>query len=108
MLTHDPDTSFARVKHMCQYLHHTLGYALRYVPLSPEAKQKLWVIGDASSATTGEKSQQGFCVTMVSPLHKDWEATCFNGGQADKTSLRSLHVKQNSLLPVKLFNKERT
>ena len=33
MITHDPDTSFIRVKHLCQYLHHTLGCALSYVPL---------------------------------------------------------------------------
>ena len=34
LITHDPDTCFIRVKHICQYLHHTLGYALRYVPNS--------------------------------------------------------------------------
>ena len=27
LITHDPDTCFIRVKHICQYLHHTLGYA---------------------------------------------------------------------------------
>ena len=54
--------SFIGVKHMCQYLHHTLGYALGYVPLSPDAKQKLWVMGDASFAPTGEKNQQGLIV----------------------------------------------
>ena len=50
------------MKHICQYLQHTLGYALRYVPLPPTSKQKLWVLGDASFAPTGEKSQQGIVV----------------------------------------------
>ena len=29
LITHDPDLCFIRVKHICQYLQHTLGYALR-------------------------------------------------------------------------------
>ena len=62
LITHDPDTCFIRVKHICQYLHHTLGYALRYVPIPPQSKHKLWVLGDASFAPTGEKSQQGLIV----------------------------------------------
>ena len=62
LITHDPDTCFIRVKHICQYLHHTLSYALRYVPIPPQSKQKLWVLGDASFAPTGEKSQQGIVV----------------------------------------------
>ena len=41
---------------------HTLSYALRYVPIPPSSKQKLWVFGDASFAPTGEKSQQGIVV----------------------------------------------
>ena len=35
LITHDPDTCVIRVKHICQYLHHTWGYALRYVPIPP-------------------------------------------------------------------------
>ena len=65
LITHDPDTCFIRVKHICQYtlyLHHALTYALRYVPVPPQSKQKLWVLGDASFAPTGEKSQQGIVV----------------------------------------------
>ena len=62
LITHDPDTCFIRVKHICQYLHHTLGYALRYDPTPPRSKPKLWVLGDASFAKTGEKSQQGLIV----------------------------------------------
>ena len=50
------------MKHICQYLQHTLSYALRYVPIPPTSKQKLWVLGDASFAPTGEKSQQGIIV----------------------------------------------
>ena len=50
------------MKHICQYLQHTLSYALRYVPIPPSSKQKLWVLGDASFAPTGEKSQQGIVV----------------------------------------------
>ena len=61
MITHDPDTCFIRVKHICQYLHHTLGYALRYVPIPPQSKHKLWLLGDASFAP-GEKSQHGLIV----------------------------------------------
>ena len=59
LITHDPDTCFILVKHICQYLHYTLGYALRCVPTPPQSKHKLWVLGDASFAPTGEKSQQG-------------------------------------------------
>ena len=62
LITHDPDLCFIRVKHICQYLQHTLSYALRYVPIPPSSKQKLWVLGDASFAPTGEKSQQGIVV----------------------------------------------
>ena len=62
LITHDPDNCFIRVKHICQYLHHTLGYALRYVPIPPQSKRKLWVLGDATFAPTGEKSQQGVVV----------------------------------------------
>ena len=40
LITHDPDTCFIRIKHICQYLHHTLGYALRYVPTPPQSKHK--------------------------------------------------------------------
>ena len=58
----NPDTCFLRVKHICQHLHQTLGYALRYVPIPPQSKHKLWVLGDASFALTGEKSQQGLIV----------------------------------------------
>ena len=59
LITHDPDTCFIRVKYICQYLHR---YALRYVPIPPQSKQKLWVLGDPSFAPTGEKSQQGIVV----------------------------------------------
>ena len=62
LVTRDPDLCFLRVKHICQYLQHTLSYALRYVPIPPTLKQKLWVLGDASFAPTGEKSQQGIVV----------------------------------------------
>ena len=62
LITHDPDACFVRVNHLCQYLHHTLSYPLRYVPIPPPSKQKLWVLGDASFAPTGEKSQQGIVV----------------------------------------------
>ena len=62
LITQDPDLCFIRAKHICQYLQHTLSYALRYVPIPPLSKQKLWVLGDASFAPTGEKSQQGIVV----------------------------------------------
>ena len=62
LITHDPDLCFIRVKHIRQYLQHTLGYALRYVPVPPTSKRKLCVLGDASFAPTGEKSQQGIVV----------------------------------------------
>ena len=35
---------------------------MRYVPVPPTSKPKLWVLGDASFAPTGEKSQQGIVV----------------------------------------------
>ena len=35
---------------------------MRYVPIPPTSKQKLWVLGDACFAPTGEKSQQGIVV----------------------------------------------
>ena len=47
---------------MYQYLHHTLGYALRCVPVPPQSKRKLWVLGDASFVPTREKSQQRLIV----------------------------------------------
>ena len=59
---YDADLCFIRVKHVFQYLQHTLSYALRYVLIPPSSKQKLWVLGDASFAPTGEKSQQGIVV----------------------------------------------
>ena len=62
LITHDPDTCFIRVKHICQYLHHTLGYVLRYVLIPPQSKHKLWVLGDGSFSPTGEKSRQGVVV----------------------------------------------
>ena len=37
-------------------------YALRYIPLPLDTKHKRWVMGDASFAPTGEKSQQGLIV----------------------------------------------
>ena len=58
-IAEDPVAAHKRV---CQYLHHTLGYALQYVPTPPQSKNKLWVLGDASFAPTGEKSQQGLIV----------------------------------------------
>ena len=41
LITHDPDTCFIRVKHICQCLHPTLSYTLRLVPIPPQSKQKL-------------------------------------------------------------------
>ena len=58
MITHDPGTSFTRVKYSCQYLHHTLGFDLGYVPLTPDAKQKLWLMGDAFFAPTGRRASK--------------------------------------------------
>ena len=54
----------AVLAYTCQYSHHALGYALRCVPIPPTSKQKLWVLGDASFAPTGEKSQQGIVVYL--------------------------------------------
>ena len=62
LITHDPDTCFIRVKHICQYLHHKMGFVLRKVPIPPQSKHKLWVLGDDSFAPTGERSQQGVVV----------------------------------------------
>ena len=85
LITHDPDLCFTRVKHICQYLHHTLSYVLRHVPIPPQSKQKLWVLGDASFAPTGEKSQQGTC--CLSWYHRPVigkVVTLFNGDLADR------------------------
>ena len=62
LITHDLDTCFIRVKHICQHLQPTLGYALRCVPIPPQSKHKLWVLGNASFAPTGQKSQQDVAV----------------------------------------------
>ena len=69
LITHDPDACFIRVKHICQYLHHTLSYALRYASTPPQSKQKLWALGDASFAPTGEKRRvsKELLSIMVSP-----------------------------------------
>ena len=58
------DTSFIRVKQTSQYLHHTWGYACRYVLLAPNTKQKLWVMGDASFFCTdrGEEPARLDCI----------------------------------------------
>ena len=84
LITHDPDTCFIRVKHICQYLHHTLSYALRCVPIPPQSKQKLWVLGDASFAPTGEKSQQGIVVYHGITSSQRQGGTLSNGDLADK------------------------
>ena len=83
LITHDPDLCFIRVKHICQYLQHTLGYALRYVPVPPTSKQKLWVLGDASFAPTGEKSQQG-TIVYHGITSNDRVVTLHNGDLVDK------------------------
>ena len=83
LITHDPDLCFIRVKHICQYLQHTLSYSLRYVPVPPTSKQKLWVPGDASFAPTGEKSQQGIVVYPLSPPITGKVVTSFNGVLVD-------------------------
>ena len=85
LITHDPDTCFVRVKHICQYLHHTLSYALRYVPIPPQSKQKLWVLGDASFAPTGEISQQGIVVYhgITSNQRKDGNLVIWRSSRQD-------------------------
>ena len=109
LIRHDPYACFTRVKHICQYLYHTLGYVLGYVPIPPETKHNLWVMGDASFAPTGEKrvNKAWLCI-MESLLRTTMEGTSCNGVQADKTSLQSPLVRQNWLPQVKLFSKERT
>ena len=42
---------------------HTLGYALRLVPIPPETKHKLWVMGDASFAPTGRRVSKTNCIS---------------------------------------------
>ena len=93
LITHGPDTCFIHVKHICQYLHHTLSYALRCVPIPPQSKRKVWVLGDASFAPTGEKSQ--LLSIMVSPPIRGKVVTLFNGDLADKICLPSPLAKQN-------------
>ena len=85
LITHDPDTCFIRVKHICQYLHHTLGYALRCVPIPPQSKHKLWVLGDASFALIGEKSQQGVVVYHGITSISVKVVTLFNGDLPGQT-----------------------
>ena len=62
MIIQNPDACFIRVKHICQYLHYTLSHTLGCVPIPPQSKHRLWVLGDACFAPTGEKSQQGLIV----------------------------------------------
>ena len=59
LITQHFEIAFTLVKHNCQNLHHAL-VPFRYIPLSPAAKQKLWVTGDASFAPTGEKNEQSW------------------------------------------------
>ena len=95
LITHAPDTCFICVKHICQYLHHTLGYALRYVPTPPQSKHKLWVFGRCLLCSNrGEESTRTGCVPWYH-LESQKVVTLFNGDRVDKTSLQSPLVKQN-------------
>ena len=77
LITYDPDTCFIRVKHICQYLHHTLGYALRYVPIPPQTKHKLWVLGDAFFCTDrGEESARTHCLPWYHLQPEEWWQPC--------------------------------
>ena len=82
LITHDQDLCFIRVKHVCQYLQHTLSYALRYVPIPPSSKQKLWVLGDASFP--GRRVSRELLSIMVSPPINEWVVTLFNGDLVDR------------------------
>ena len=83
LITHDPDTCFIRVKHMCQYLHHTLSYALRCVPIPPQSKQKLyWEMPPLRQQ--GRRVSKELLSIMVSPPARGKVVTLFNGDLPDK------------------------
>ena len=84
LITHDADLCFVRVKHICQYLQYTLSYALRYVPIPPKSKQKLWILGDASFAQQGRRVNKELLSIMVSPPILEWVVTLFNGDPVDR------------------------
>ena len=87
LIIHDPDTCFIRVKHICECLHHTLGYALRCVPIPPQSKHKLWVLGDASFCSNrGEESTRCCCLSWyhLQSAKSQKVVTLFNGDLADK------------------------
>ena len=63
LITHDPDTCFIRVKPTCQYLHHTLGHALRY-PIPPQSKHKSVGTGRCLLCSNrGEESTRTNCIS---------------------------------------------
>ena len=87
LITHDPDACFVRVKNISvKYLHHTLSYALRCVPIPPTSKQKLWVLGDAMPPLhrQGRRVSKELLSITVSPPSNGRVVTLFNGDPTDK------------------------
>ena len=93
LITHDPDICFIRLEHICQHLHHTLGHALRFVPIPPQTRQE--TSGSWEMPLCTDSRNKDYLYTMESPRRTRMEATWYNGGQAEKTSLLSPLVKLN-------------
>ena len=65
LITHDP--CFIRVKHICQYLYHTLSYALRYVPIPPQSSRSYGYWEMPPLLRQGRRVSKELLSIMVSP-----------------------------------------
>eukprot|EP00971_Amphidinium_carterae_P147561 2924441-Amphidinium_carterae.1 len=53
------DKARGQIKHILQYLRHSLDQVLVYVPIAKDSSSLLWASGDASLAPSGGKSHEG-------------------------------------------------
>ena len=101
LITHDPDNCFIRVKHICQYLHHTLSHALRYVPLfqslhSPSRSYGYWEMPPLRQQ--GRRVSKELLSIMVSLPNKGKVVTLFNGDLAgSEAAWRTRHISVKAL-----------
>ena len=93
LITHDPDACFIRVKHICQYLRHTLGCDMFQYLLRPSTNCGYWEMPPL--LRQGSRVNKDWLCTMVSPRIRRKVVTSSNRDRVVKTSLPSPLVKQN-------------
>ena len=110
LITHDPDTCFLRVKHICQSLHHTLSYSLRHIPIPPQSRAEAMGTGRCLLCTNrGEESERKCLSIMVSPPVREKVGNLVQW-RSSRQDLIAKSTCEAELIAskVKLFNKERT